>query len=117
MKNKSMLAILTCLLSFAIYAQEKFPTGAFVAGYLTLTFNGDGSHTVAADDKIVVKGTYSITKDEIVVKDSEGKFACAADMPGKYKWKYDGKAIAFTKIEDQCDGRAQALTTQPFARK
>jgi hypothetical protein len=117
MRNKSMLAILTCLLCVAIYAEDKFPTGAFVAGTFTLQFNGDGSYTVAAEDKIVVKGTYAVSQDEVVLKDSEGDYACGADKPGKYKWKYDGKAITFSKVEDECDGRSQGLTSQPFVKK
>ena len=117
MRNKSILALLACLLCTVIYADDKFPTGAFQAGYFTLTFVGDGSYTVAAEDKIVVKGTYTVEKDEIAFKDSEGEYACVQDKPGKYKWKYDGKAITFSKVEDECDGRSQALPLQPFVKK
>jgi len=117
MRHKSILAALTCLLCFVVYADDKFPTGAFVAGEFTLTFNSDRSYTVSTADKIVVKGTCEVTNDQIVFKDSEGDFACGADKPGKYKWKYDGKAITFTKIEDECDGRSTALPAQPFVKK
>jgi len=117
MRNKSILALLACLLCTAIYADDKFPTGAFQAGYFTLTFVGDGSYTVAAEDKIVVKGTYTVSQDEIAFKDTEGEYACVQDKPGKYKWKYDGKALTFSKVEDECDGRSQALPVQPFVKK
>jgi predicted lipoprotein with Yx(FWY)xxD motif len=117
MRKQSILAILICLLCVVIYAEDKLPTGAFQAGEFTLTFNGDGSYTVAAGDRIVVKGTYTVAKDEIAFKDSEGDYACVQDKPGKYKWKYDGKAITFTKVEDECDGRSQALPAQPFVKK
>jgi len=116
MKTRALLAVLACFICFAAYARDKFPTGAFAAGPFTLTFNGDGSYTVAAEDKVVVKGTYTATDDEILLKDTEGEYACV-NQPGKYKWKYDGKAITFSKVEDACEGRAQALPAQPFAKK
>src|SRR5215831_6602620 len=100
MRYKTLLAAFTCVLCFVIYAQDKFPTGAFVAGEFTLTFNGDGSYTVSAQDKVVVKGTHKVSNDEITFTDSEGEYACGADKPGKYKWKFDGKALTFTKVAD-----------------
>jgi len=96
-------------------AQDKFPTGSFAAGMFTITFNSDGSHSVSADDKIVVKGTYNVEQDQLILTDKEGEYAC--DGPGKYKWKYDGKALALSKVEDECEGRMAALTGQPLVKK
>jgi hypothetical protein len=116
-----LLCTMACLLCVApittTLAQDKFPTGSFVGGMFTLTFNSDGSHTVSAQEKTVVKGTHTVTQDEIVFTDKEGEYACSEAMKGKYKWKYDGKALTFSKLEDECEGRVNGLTGQPFAKK
>ena len=109
-------ACLLCQAPLAVSrAQDKFPTGSFAAGMFTITFNSDGSHSVSADDKIVVKGTYNVEQDQLVLTDKEGEYACAET--GKYKWKYDGKALTLTKVEDECEGRMTALTGQPLVKK
>lgn len=52
-----------------------------------------------------------------MLTDRQGRYACTESGPGKYKWQYDGKALTFTKIEDECEGRAHALTGQPLVKK
>lgn len=98
-------------------AQDKFPIGTYIGGSFTLTFNSDGSHSVSGNDKVLVKGTYTVTKDQIVLTDKEGEYACKGTEPGRYNWKYDGKALSFSKLEDDCGGRINGLTGQPWEKK
>ena len=110
---------LSCLLLVAPIAQEpgqnSFPTGSFDAGSLTLTFNANGTHTLADRGNIVVNGTYVVQGDQITLTDKSGDFAC--DEVGKYQWTYDGKALRFKALLDDCGGRADGLTQQPWVRK
>ncbi len=91
------------------FAQTKFPTGAYSSGEFTITFNVDGGHSVSTNGEVMVKGTYVITDNVIALTDKEGQFACEG-VTGKYKWKVQEKSLTFEKIEDPCDGRAQALS-------
>jgi len=111
-----LLVSLLCIsLSSLGVAQKKFPTGKYASGDFEITFNDDQTHTVSADGKVVVKGSYTVTEDQIVITDKEGDFACQG--PGKYKWKVEGTSLKFEKVEDECDGRATALSGFTWAKK
>ena len=97
---------------------QTFPTGSYLVGggALVATFTPDGK--VVVKDKqsgeVEAQGIYTIDRDEIVISDADdgqGKQPC--DGPGKYKWRLDGKALTFTKLADECGGRAKALTSGP----
>jgi hypothetical protein len=97
--------------------QDKFPTGAYTAGEITLTFSEDGTHTVSLNGNVVVKGSYAVTHDQIVLTDAEGQYACDKAKPGKYRWKADKKTLKFDKIEDECNERAGALSGNSWEKK
>jgi hypothetical protein len=114
----STLTSLICVSSICeTRAQDKFPIGTYVGGSFTLTFNSDGGHSVSVNEKVAVKGNYTVSGDQIAFTDKEGEFACTGTEAGKYKWKYDGKALTFSKLEDDCDGRINGLTGQPWEKK
>jgi len=48
------------------------------------------------------------------MKEKQGKTEKGCAGEGKYKWGFDGKALSFTKIADDCEGRAMALTAKPL---
>lgn len=100
----------------SVKGQEKFPTGTYTGGAFTLSVGDDGIHTVSTEGKVVVKGNYVVAKDQITFTDKEGDYACVGQA-GTYKWAFDGKALSFTKVEDQCDGRVQGLTAQAWVKK
>jgi len=107
---------LVCIFGAALAQPEnKFPKGTYSNGQFAITFQDDGTHTVKEGDNVVVKGTYKITGDQIVLSDKEGQYACEGE--GKYKWKAEGNALRFEKVEDGCDGRANALTEQQWIKK
>ena len=56
----------------------------------------------------LIGGLYTTSGDEIVMKDMKGEQgqieeSCAGE--GKYKWRFDGKALRLTRISDHCDER------------
>ena len=115
-----LIILVTLLCAFWLLsgiAQSKFPTGKYSNGDFMITFNDDGSHSVSLNDNIVVKGNYTITQDQIMLTDKEGQYACDAAKPGKYKWKVEDKGLKFEKVEDECEGRAGALSGQSWVKK
>ncbi|MEP7272105.1 MAG: hypothetical protein ABI882_11420 [Acidobacteriota bacterium] len=113
-----LLLALPCVLWSTIgLAQGKFPAGAYANGQFVITFLEDGSHTVSADGNVVVKGSYSVTQDQILLTDKSGEYACGATQTGKYKWKVVEKTLTFEKVDDECDGRAGALTGEAWTKK
>lgn len=115
------LALLTFLVGLAsvgqVSATESFPTGKYVAGDFSATFTGGGKFTVGQKEETVVEGVYSVTADRIELTDKQGRYACTEAGPGKYEWKYDGKALKFTILEDLCEGRSEVLTKQAFVKQ
>jgi hypothetical protein len=116
MKRLPLAIVVFVLLLSSGLAQDKFPTGTFAGGSFTISLGADKVHTVSTEGRVVVKGTYVVEKDQITFTDQEGEFACPG-QPGKYKWAFDGKSLSFTKVEDNCDGRVQGLTAQPWVKK
>jgi hypothetical protein len=109
-----LLVSFMCALGFA---QDKFPTGKYAVGEFTVNFGSDGTTTVSRQGEVMVEGVYSVTKDEITLTDKRGPMACIDAGPGKFQWKFDGKALTLKTIEDNCGGRASALTSQPLVKK
>jgi hypothetical protein len=103
-------------------AGDKFPIGSYVIFVedekSILTFTADGKIVGKKDEGgKIIEGLYTIMEDEIVMKDmkekrGETEKGCAGE--GKYKWRFDGKALKFTKIADDCEGRVRALTANPL---
>ncbi len=113
-----MLLSLLCAFWLSLgLAQTKFPAGAYSSGEFTITFYDDGSHSVSVNDNVVVKGSYTVREDQITLIDKEGQYACDMSKPGKYRWKVEEKTLKFEKLEDECDGRASALTGQAWVKK
>jgi len=110
------LSLLCVSLFLPGLAQSKFPTGTYANGEFAITFSDDGTHTVSASGKVVVKGSYTVTQDQIAFTDKEGDYACLGTT-GKYKWKVEGTSLKFEKVEDDCDGRATALSGSTWEKK
>jgi len=114
----ALIASLFTALSIArATGEEKFPTGKYAAGPFIVSFESDGKMSVSRDGEIMVEGVYSLDKDQITFTDKRGPMACVDAGPGKFQWKFDGKALTFKLIEDPCGGRASALTGQPLVKQ
>lgn len=110
------LVLLSAAVLFPGFAQAKFPIGAYTNGQFTITFNEDKTHSVAVDGNIAVKGSYTVTDDQLTLVDKEGQYACEGTV-GKYRWKAGDGGLKFEKIEDECDGRSGALSGQTWKKK
>ncbi len=110
-------SLFTSLSSARAYGDDKFPTGKFMAGPFTVSFEADGKMSVSREGEIVVEGVFVLDKDQITFTDKRGPMACIDAGPGKFQWKFDGKALTFKVVEDPCGGRANALTGQPLTKK
>ncbi|HJZ67080.1 MAG TPA: hypothetical protein VKF81_02960 [Blastocatellia bacterium] len=116
----SALLVVLAAIAAATRAQElKKATYSASAGgdKWSIKYDDAGKVTVSRNGEVLVESTYKVVKDELEVRDEKGALACAPEQTGKYKWKMEGKRLVFTKVEDQCEGRATALTTQIWERE
>ncbi len=80
-------------------------------GKIILKFDGKGRFTLTDEDgKALVEGAYKVMKDQIEFTDEKGPIASKDAKPGKYKWKLEAKALNFTKVEDESEGRSKGIT-------
>ena len=81
-------------------------------GKFTFRFDDKGKFFLSDNDgKVLVEGAYKVIKDQIEFTDEKGPIASKDAKPGKYKWKLDGKALNFNKVEDESEGRSKGITS------
>ena len=103
--------------SVFVAGAESFPAGDYEAGGATLSFAG-GAYRVLQGDKAMVEGTYTIDGAKLVLTDVSGPYACpAASKTGTYTWRFDGKALVLTKVDDACDDRSGDLNGHPWTKR
>jgi len=116
----SQLALLVLLATgvaaVGFSATDKFPNGTFAAGDWAVTFSSEGSYQVKEKGDLVVEGKYEAAGEHVTFIDKQGRYVCT-DSDGKYTWKYDGKALTFVKLEDNCAGREGVLTGPPLVKQ
>ena len=84
----------------------------------SIRYEDNNKVTVTRDGSALVEGTYKVTGDLLEVTDEKGPMACGGEQKtGKYKWKLEGKNLTFTQVEDQCGGRANAMTGQVWVQE
>jgi hypothetical protein len=92
--------------------RDRFPMGTYAEGDFSATFTKEGELIVFSDDFVKARAVYSVDGNIIAFKDKDAKSQCVGE--GKYKWKFDGKALTFTKISDACTGRTRHLTSRAW---
>ena len=113
----SYTGLLMVLLALAAVARaDDFSKGVYSATMggvkFSIKFDHSGKVAITRNGELVVEGTYKVKEDGLEVTDEKGPMACGGDQKtGKYKWKLEGKKLTLTKVEDGCEGRAQALTS------
>jgi hypothetical protein len=115
------IAIL-CLVAVGRASAEDFPKGTFTLKgpddkVASITFDGKGKLSVKVDDEDIVQCDYKVTKDQVEFSNETGPRANSDAKPGTYKWKLTGKKLTFTKIKDDSQGRAEALTFGTWEKK
>ena len=88
-----------------------FPVGIFTSVGWTWEFKVDGSF-VAEGPGEGEKGTYTVTGNQIVFK---GDYC--GDVTGTYTWTFDGKALSFKALDDQCNSRRDVVVRDDWSRK
>jgi hypothetical protein len=115
-----LLIVLLALDTAAGTGDFKKGTYSVTAGGVkwSLRYDDNSKVTVSRDGSAVVEGTYKVTGDLLEVTDEKGPMACGGEQKtGKYKWKLEGKNLTFTKVEDECGGRANAMTGQTWLQE
>jgi len=111
-----MLVVSACR---SVTNNEPFPIGTYAppvqrtAG-IEMVFSKDGTYVMSGPQFIPINGTYVLDQDEIVVTDSEG---LCKDIPGTYTWAFDGQALMFTAVEDNCSIRRVDWQAGPWVKQ
>lgn len=121
-KIRFVVLILLVATSFFISATvlaSDFPAGTFEAGKVGVRFSKDGHVQFLSGTQVLVEGTFSVKGDQIRLTDQKGPMACASGetQSGTYRWALQSDTLTFAKVADQCDGRADDLTSQKWMRK
>jgi hypothetical protein len=124
MKKIILLATLfcsSCILS-QLCAQSIQNTDwkAFVADplndTLTIHIRSDSSFVTNSKGEVLVRSSYTIAGDTLTILDyGTGDYVCP-DMKGRYKFIRSGDNLAFTLIDDPCEGRAQTLNGSKWTK-
>jgi hypothetical protein len=102
--------------------EPEFPRGTFTASVQkswSLKFEEKEKLTVMSVGKVLVEGTYKVTKDEVTLTDVSGPFAAKEKelKSGTYKWKVENGKLKFTLVKDKSKGRELLLTTNEWEEK
>jgi hypothetical protein len=94
---------------------SQFPIGLFdcveCQGF-TERYSGDGTLIVYMRGNEYITGKWYIEGDVFHTGDS---FCNDKDeMPGAYKWHFDGEILTFRVIEDACSDRVNSLNEKPW---
>lgn len=106
---KILSIFLISLYSFILADTSIVGTWGISAGERTyaFTFTADGKYLVdfGGDGKIDVYGTYSVSQNQVTIKDTNGDMACRGDKGGTYQYAVSGNQITFTMVNDDCNFR------------
>ena len=93
--------------------------GPALAGLWNVTFNGDGTYSLARQDVgEVVRGTFEAAEATLTFNEWSGLVGCeiTADSgePATYAWQQTDDRLTLTPITDSCTERLTLLTTRPL---
>jgi hypothetical protein len=90
-----------------------FPVGNFSNSTLAWTwdFKADGSYS-SGGPQAAEHGTFTVAGDQISIK---GDYC--GNIIGTYTWAYDGTALTFQGIHDECTDRAGVVVTGKWVKK
>lgn len=116
----SSMAIYGCASTASTTPTAQIPTGSYVnqsSRYgVDLKVLDDGAYNTSSPDALIpIQGTYVVTEDQVVFTETQDGHC--VDIPGTYNWAFDGKALTFTAVEDQCSLRRIALQSGPWVKQ
>ncbi|MBA3441112.1 MAG: hypothetical protein H0T92_14705 [Pyrinomonadaceae bacterium] len=119
MRQLLILTVLTIATSSSALSQTtdkdagEFPTGTYASEPFFITFAGGGKVRVWNNEGTIAEGSYTVTKDRLVMTDKQGRGACLKEgqETGTYHWQFDvdGKVLKFSKVADNCERRASYM--------
>jgi hypothetical protein len=112
------VSVLSAIATSIAVAAPTFPTGKYKAGEISIQFDDHGHVQVSQGDRALVDGRFVANADQIKLTDESGPMACSKDeATGTYRWKYDGEALSFSKLDDRCDGRSGDLSGRQWKKE
>jgi hypothetical protein len=98
---------------------SNLPGGPALTGLWNVTFNGDGSFSLARQDVgEVVSGSFEAAETTLTFNEWSGLVGCdiTADggEPATYAWQQSDDRLTLTPITDSCVERLTLLTTRPL---
>jgi hypothetical protein len=103
-----------------------FPTGSFQPNHPVhtkiLVLKEDGTYQnlgIVEEGKTAAEpaGTYTVSGDHVTFLDSPGAASVCQKEPGEYTWSFDGSALAFKMVSDECSERKIDLTNSTWAKQ
>lgn len=108
---------------------EPFPSESDLIGSWTIVpsetepvwirFQEEGVFTVHRGGKradAFIRGTYSLSRGEIELLNTEGQFTAACEKPGKYRLIIDEESLKLKHLEDYCPSRKK-FTSNRWIRR
>ena len=91
-----------------------FPVGGtFTKVGYTWEFKADGSYH-SKSRWTDTDGVYTVTGNQIVIQED---YVPCKDIVGTYTWTYDGQALSFTVVDDQCRDRRVVVDRGQWLKK
>jgi hypothetical protein len=90
---------------------DAFPTGAFTNGDWTWEFKADGTF-ISSGPLGSETGTYSVNGNQIIIT-----CQCCKEVKGTYQWSFDGTALKFIAINDECVNRKDVVDASTWLKK
>lgn len=89
--------------------------GGPVSDTMVLRYGTDSSYFQSKKGETMVTSTFTVVGDTVVINDVSGRFACL-NQSGRYQFMITGDWIKFDLIQDDCGGRANAMTSSKWQR-
>ncbi len=91
---------------------SKIPLGLYTnSNQEQLTINGDGTYSELVDI-LAPAGNWTGSGNQIIFTETSGGHC--SGIPGTYTWKFSGKELTFTSVQDACSDRIDDLTSSPW---
>jgi hypothetical protein len=91
-----------------------FPVdGTFTKVGYTIEYKADGTYHTTSK-YIDADGVYTVSGDQITIQDD---YTPCKDVVGNYTWAYDGEALTFTVIDDECTDRRNVVGRGQWLKK
>jgi hypothetical protein len=93
----------------------------YLVGTHRITFTSNATWNLILNGVSAVTGRFSVSGSQISITDVSGTYSCAQVGPtyatGTYTWSFDGNALSFTVVSDNCTGRVVGMTTSLMIRQ